>query len=102
MPPARHAWGTVSKTLLTHAACPLPVIHQAKKAGEASSHVPQVKFNRLLLRFGTLHEGFAACRAVFRQLCGSDDGELGLEELRAACTQVCRGGAGGPAYEPVG
>lgn len=60
----------------------------AKKAGEASAHGPQVKFNRLLLRFGTLHEGFAACRTVFRQLCGSEDAELGLEQLRLACTQL--------------
>ncbi|KAL4457687.1 hypothetical protein ABPG75_012552 [Micractinium tetrahymenae] len=60
----------------------------AKKEGDASAPGPQVKFNRLLLRFGTLHEGFAACRAVFRQLCGSEDGELSLEQLRTACTQL--------------
>lgn len=81
--------------------CPARVLPpwQAKKAGEASAHGPQVKFNRLLLRFGTLHEGFAACRTVFRQLCGSEDAELGLEQLRLACTQVSWGGAG---WGPVG
>lgn len=67
---------------------------QAKKGKDASAQGPQVKLNRLLLRFGTLHEGFAACRTVFRQLCGSEDGELGLEQLRAACTQVGPVGCG--------
>lgn len=50
--------------------------------------LPPSQFNRLLLRFGSLSEGFAACRAVFRELAGSEDGEMTQEQLSAACTQL--------------
>ena len=66
---------------------PAPPTHapQAKAAG--GSH-PKVKFNRLLLRFGSLHEGFAACRTVFAQWAGSDEGELSEARLRDACSTL--------------
>lgn len=47
-----------------------------------------LQFNRLLLRFGSLSEGFAACRAVFKQLAGSEEGELSLDQLRQACSTL--------------
>ena len=67
------------------ASCPAHPRPQAKAAG--GSH-PKVKFNRLLLRFGSLHEGFAACRKVFAQWAGSDEGELSEARLRDACSTL--------------
>jgi Ca2+-binding EF-hand superfamily protein len=49
---------------------------------------PAVRFNRLLLRFPALHEGFGAARAVFRELAGSDAGELNQAQMRGACAQL--------------
>ena len=49
---------------------------------------PAVGFNRLLLRFPALHDGFAAARAVFRQLAGGDAGELNQAQMRGACAQL--------------
>lgn len=59
---------------------------QVKAAGGAPR--PAVRFNRLLLRFPALHDGFAAARAVFRQLAGSDAGELNQQQMRGACAQL--------------
>ncbi|EFN58563.1 hypothetical protein CHLNCDRAFT_140699 [Chlorella variabilis] len=58
------------------------------KAAAADPSAPKVKFNRLLLRFGTLHEGFAASKRVFRELVGVEGGELSLEQLRPACASL--------------
>jgi hypothetical protein len=69
-----------------------PLVPAAQaKAAAADPAAPRVSFNRLLLRFGTLHVGFAACRAVFAGLVGpgeEGEGELSLEQLRGACTQL--------------
>lgn len=64
--------------------------HQVKAAGGEPR--PTVHFNRLLLRFPALHEGFAAARAVFRELAGSDAGELNQPQMRvrACCPQAWR------------
>jgi len=63
-----------------------PTPAQAKAAGGEPR--PGVHFNRLLLRFPALHEGFAAARAVFSQLAGSDAGELNQPQMRGACAQL--------------
>lgn len=72
--------------ILTHAAsCLLCQLLQAKAAG-ADASAKKVSFNRLLLRFGTLHEGFQACRQVFSDLVGGlEDGELSQAQLQEAC-----------------
>lgn len=63
----------------------LAEVIKAKAAG-ADASAKKVSFNRLLLRFGTLHEGFQACRQVFSDLVGGlEDGELSQAQLQEAC-----------------
>lgn len=66
----------------------------AADAAAGGTPRPTVTFNRLLLRFASLHAGFAACRAVFRSLTEGNAAaegtprEVSLLQLREACTQL--------------
>ena len=71
-----------------HPSLPPSAHPRQAKAAAADPSAPKVKFNRLLLRFGTLHEGFAASKRVFRELVGVEGGELSLEQLRPACASL--------------
>lgn len=53
----------------------------------AAAGARPVKFNRLLLKFPTLHAGFSKCKAVFAELGGGGAG-LGPEQLREGCAKL--------------
>lgn len=59
-----------------------PQKRAARKQHQASS------FNKLLLRFGSLHKGFAKCKVVYDSLDEDGNEVIDLQELSVGCQRL--------------